>query len=242
MKKWKYVGVQVWILLVYFEARSFLQAFSTFFYRCHAVCFLIHTHSFSLSLFFSLLYTFFEDVLSLNWWEISGKEQRLSGAAWKAAEELALWVSETQWGRYHKQTPAMQSTTIPPNQPAHLIAYSTHMPMNCSKNEKERCTYNTWPVRNITHLFRSTNSFSVKCFPKPFGNTSFTSNQVWKIWQAKWDLLLLSIKSQQLIFIHQSVMGYNEETGWNGHISMNTLFIILEESIGKSIFYQLGAI
>lgn len=32
-------------------------------------------------------------------------------------------------------------------------------------------------------------------------------------------------------------MGYNEETGWNGHISMNTLVIILEESIGKYFFF-----
>ncbi len=149
-----------------FWSQKFSSTLLYILYRCHAVCLLIDIHSFSLSLFFSLLYTFFEDVLSLNWWEISGREQRFSGAAWKAVEELALWVSETQGERRHKQTPAMQSTTIPPNQPAHLIAYSTHMPMSCSKNEKERFTCNTWPVTNITHLFRSTNSFCSQMFPQ----------------------------------------------------------------------------
>lgn len=83
-------------------------------YTCLAVCLLIHT---------KVVLFLFQDFLWrcawLNWWEISGKEQRLSGSAWKVVEELALWFCKTQGDRCHRQTSSMQSITIPPTEPAH---------------------------------------------------------------------------------------------------------------------------
>lgn len=189
-------------------------------------CLFAHSHPFIFPLSFSLSST-----LTLNMclaWTDEKFQGENRGFQKLHERQRKNWhyELETQGERRHKQMSAMQSTTIPPNQPAHLIAYSTHMPMSCSKSEKEKCTYSTWPLRNITHLFRSTNSFCSQMFPKPFGNTSFTSNQVWKMWQAKWDLLSLSLKSRQLILIHQSVMDYNEETEMATLVWMNYLYNI----------------
>lgn len=129
-------------------------------------CLFAHSHPFIFPLSFSLSST-----LTLNMclaWTDEKFQGENRGFQKLHERQRKNWhyELETQGERRHKQMSAMQSTTIPPNQPAHLIAYSTHMPMSCSKSEKEKCTYSTWPLRNITHLFRSTNSFCSQMFPQ----------------------------------------------------------------------------
>lgn len=154
------------MLHVYFEARSFLQPFSTFcidamLLVCSFTSIRFPSLSFSLSSTLSLK-------MCLAW-----TDEKFQGEN-RGFQEL----HERRRKNWHYELPKHKerdatSKCLPCKVPQSLqisqhtlLPTSTHMPMSCSKNEKERCTYNTWPVRNITHLFRSTNSFCSQMFPQ----------------------------------------------------------------------------
>lgn len=184
-------------------------------------CYLLaHSHLDSFFFFSLSLYTFFEDVLS--WTDEKFQAEN------RGFQEL----HERQWKNWHYVLAK------------HKVRDATSKHLPCKVPQSLQFSQHTllptahtcqWAIQRIktkgvpflnTFIQKHKLIFFSQMFLEPFGNTSFTSNQVWKIWQAKWDLLLLRLNLQQLIFIHQSIMDYNKETGWNGHISMNDFFLL----------------
>lgn len=161
-------------------------------------CYLL-AHSHPDSFFFSL-YTFFEDVLS--WTDEKFQAEN------RGFQEL----HERQWKNWHyvlakhkvrdatsKHLPCKVPQSLQFSQ--HTLLPTAHTCQWAIQRIKMKGVpfLNTFIQKNKLIFFQS-NVFSSR-----LGIPPLLSNQVWKIWQAKWDLLLLRLNLQQLIFIHQSV-------------------------------------